>query len=89
MWRIDEDAYWERRREEWESQYMNSKPEPERKLLSLDDEMDDLELEYGCSLEDLGEPDLEEIVFRFRGVYPLSAVYDPDFIAIFYEIEAA
>ena len=64
------------------------KPEPERKILSLDDEIEDLESEYGCSLEDLEEPDLEEIVFRIRGVYPESVEYDSSLLAIFYEVAA-
>ena len=56
-------------------------------ILSLDDELDDLEKEYGCKLEDLNEPDIEEIVFRIRGEYPMSAEYDPAFIAIFYKVD--
>lgn len=46
-----------------------------------------LEKEYGCKLEDLNEPDIEEIVFRIRGEYPMSAEYDPAFIAIFYKVD--
>jgi hypothetical protein len=38
-------------------------------------------------LEDLNEPDIEEIVFRIRGEYPMSAEYDPAFIAIFYKVD--
>ncbi len=85
---IDEDGYWERRREEMERIPVDWKPEPERKILSLDDEIEDLESEYGCSLEDLEEPDLEEIVFRIRGVYPDSVEYDSNLLAIFYEVAA-
>ena len=78
MWSIpNEDEYWERRREEYERVPKDWKPEPERQILSLDDELDDLEKEYGCKLEDLNEPDIEEIVFRIRGEYPMSAEYDP------------
>ena len=83
----DEDEYWERRREEYERVPKDWKPEPERQILSLDDELDDLEKEYGCKLEDLNEPDIEEIVFRIRGEYPISAEYDPAFIAIFYKVD--
>ena len=83
----DEDEYWERRREEYEKVPKDWKPEPERQILSLDDELDDLEKEYGCKLEDLNEPDIEEIVFRIRGEYPMSAEYDPAFIAIFYKVD--
>ena len=83
----DEDEYWERRREEYERVPKDWKPEPERQILSLDDELDDLEKEYGCKLEDLNEPDIEEIVFRIRGEYPMSAEYDPAFIAIFYKVD--
>lgn len=88
MWSIpNEDEYWERRREEYERVPKDWKPEPERQILSLDDELDDLEKEYGCKLEDLNEPDIEEIVFRIRGEYPISAEYDPAFIAIFYKVD--
>ena len=88
MWSIpNEDEYWERRREEYERVPKDWKPEPERQILSLDDELDDLEKEYGCKLEDLNEPDIEEIVFRIRGEYPKSAEYDPAFIAIFYQVD--
>lgn len=88
MWSIpNEDEYWERRREEYERVPKDWKPEPERQILSLDDELDDLEKEYGCKLEDLNEPDVEEIVLRIRGEYPISAEYDPAFIAIFYKVD--
>lgn len=74
MWRIPkEDRY--------------QKQEPEQRILSLDDELDELEKEYGCKLEDLEEPDIEEIVFRIRGEYPIQAEYKPSFIAIFYKID--
>ena len=33
------------------------------------------------------EQDIEEIVFRIRGEYPMSAEYDPAFIAIFYKVD--
>ena len=53
VWLIpNEDEYWERRREEYERVPKNWKPEPELQILSLDDELDDLEKEYGCKLED-------------------------------------
>jgi hypothetical protein len=75
MWSIpNEDEYWERRREEYERVPKDWKPEPERQILSLDDELDDLEKEYGCKLEDLNEPDIEEIVFRIRGEYPAGNI---------------
>lgn len=85
---IDEDGYWERRREEMEQQPKGWETELDRKILSLDDEIEDLESEYGCSLEELDEPDLEEIVFRIRGVYPESVEYDSNLLAIFYEVAA-
>lgn len=90
MWSTpNEDEYWERRREEYERVPKDWKPEPERQILSLDDELDDLEKEYGWKLEELGEPDLEEIVHRLRGEYPAEAKYEPDWIAIFYRLDAA
>lgn len=82
-----EDEYWERVREERERVPDGWKPEPERQILSLDDELNDLENEYGCKLEELGEPDIEGIVFRIRGEYPFEAEYDPAFIAIFYKVD--
>ena len=71
---IDEDEYWERA---WAA------PDDDDSMA----ENDDLEKEYGCKLEDLNEPDIEEIVFRIRGEYPMSAEYDPAFIAIFYKVD--
>ena len=66
-----------------------TEPEPEEKILSLDEELEELEKKYGCKLEELGEPDLEEIVYRLRGEYPAEAKYEPDWIAIFYRLDAA
>lgn len=79
-----EDEHWERVREELESRYLE--PEPRSELISLDDELDDLEKEYGCSIRELGEPDLEDIVFRIKGIYPIEASYDENFLAIFYKV---
>ncbi len=79
---INEDEDWERRREEHEGALKVR--EPERKVLDIDEELDDLEKEYGCKLEDLDDPDIEDIVFRIRGEYPASVEYDPSFTAIFY-----
>ena len=88
MWHmLNEDDYWERRREECEKVPGHLEPEAEQRILCLDDELDDLEKEYGCKLEDLNEPDIEEIVFRIRGEYPMSAEYDPSYVAIFYKAD--
>ena len=84
---IDEDEYWERRREEYERVPKDWEPEPVEELVSLDDELEDLEKEYGCKLEELDESDIEDIVFRIRGVYPISAEYDPAFLAIVYKMD--
>ena len=62
-----EDEYWERIRERMEMG--ETEPEPEEKILSLDEELEELEKKYGCKLEELGEPDLEEVVYRLRGEY--------------------
>lgn len=83
----EEDEYWERIRERMEMG--ETEPEPEEKILSLDEELEELEKKYGCKLEELGEPDLEEIVYRLRGEYPAEAKYEPDWIAIFYRLDAA
>ena len=69
-----EDEYWERIRERMEMG--ETEPEPEEKILSLDEELEELEKKYGCKLEELGE-------------YPAEAKYEPDWIAIFYRLDAA
>lgn len=86
---FDEDAYWERRREEYENpkHVPDWKPEPEREWLFLDDELDDLEEEYGCGLHELPEGDLSEIVEKMTGIYPETAKYDPRMYGIEYEYE--
>lgn len=66
-----EDEYWERIRERMEMG--EAEPEPEEKILSLDEELEEL----------------EEIVYRLRGEYPAEAKYEPDWIAIFYRLDAA
>lgn len=80
-----EDEYWERVRERMEMG--ETKPEPVEELVTLDDELEDLEKEYGCKLEDLDETDIEDIVYRLCGEYPLSAEYDPVLIAILYKVD--
>lgn len=82
-----EDEYWERVREERERVPDGWKPEPVEELVTLDDELEDLEKEYGCKLEDLDETDIEDIVYRLCGEYPLSAEYDPVLIAILYKVD--
>ena len=85
MWYMpDEDAYYEHRREELEMIPDDWEPEPEWHILSLDEEIADLENEYGCKLEDLNEADLEDIAYRIKGVNPLYAEYDPALLAIVY-----
>lgn len=85
MWNtIDEDRYWENKREEFEGSLSVMMPAPERILLPMDDCLEDLEKEYGCSMEELPEDDLGDIVFRMKGKRPLSAEYDPAVVAIFY-----
>lgn len=84
MWHIDEDAYWERVREEREAPSKYAEPYLEREYLFLDDEIEGLEEKYGCSLEELYEGDLEDIVLEMRGIVPESAEYDSSSLCIVY-----
>ena len=86
MWgSLNEDEYWERKREELECCCIDY--EPKRQILCLDDELDDLEKEYECKLEDLEETDIKQIVYDLLGEYPMSAKYDRAYIAIFYKVD--
>ena len=88
MWGIpfDEDAYWERRREEYENprRYADEEPEPVRDTLYLDEEIDDIEEKYGCSMVQLDEDDLLEIVKEFLGIDAEEAQWDEQFQGIEY-----
>lgn len=88
----DEDAYWERRREEYENPRRppDWAPEPESGWLFLDEEADDLETEYGCKLAELFEGDLFDLLDRFINDKKewLSAVWDDSMCGIKYSYPA-
>ena len=92
---FDEDAYWERRREEWEnprafrkrSEWDEDEPVYETESLYLDEEIDEIEAEYKCSMKELFEGDLMELVERFKKIIPVSAVWDDSFDCIIYQYE--
>lgn len=56
MWLIpNEDEYWEHVRESLEAPRKNEEPYLEEGTLFLDDEIEELEKKYGCSIEELYE----------------------------------
>ena len=89
MWGIpfDEDAYWERRREKYENPRRDTdeEPEPKRGILFLDDDIDDLEDRYGCTMGQLDEDELLEIVKEFIGIAAEEAEWDEQFLVIEYK----
>lgn len=96
MWNIpNEDEYWERRREEVEnprgfrrkSEWDEDEPEYELESLYLDEEIEAIEKEYECSMSELFEGDLMELVERLKKIIPVSAVWDDRFNCITYQHE--
>lgn len=86
MWLIpNEDEYWERVREQREAPSKYAKPYLEQEYLFLDDEIEELEEKYGCSMEELYEGDLEDIVLEMKGIVPESASYDSGMTCIVYK----
>lgn len=86
MWMIpNEDEYWERVREEREAPSKYAEPYLEEETLFLDEEIEEIERKYGCSMEELYEGDLEDIVQEMRGIVPESARYDSSFECIVYK----
>ena len=62
MWNYpDEDAFWESRRVEMESMFYSTENEPEEKSIYVDEELDELEAKYGCSMDELPEGDMDEM----------------------------
>lgn len=88
----NEDAYWEAVRERMENPRRppDWEPEPESDCLYLDDELDDIEAEYGCKLTELREVDIMGILDRFLkdGREWLSAVWDEAMCGIQYTYAA-
>lgn len=86
MWLIpNEDEYWERVRESLEAPRKSEEPYLKEGTLFLDDDIEELEKKYGCSIEELYEGDLEEIVLKKEGIVPESARYDPQFDCIVFK----
>lgn len=80
----NEDEYWENVRERMEAPSRFYEPEPVLETVYLDEEIDELEAEYGCPMDELTEGDLQDIVERLTGILPDSASYDSAYIGINY-----
>lgn len=90
MYEPDEDAYWERRREEYENPKRDfEEPRFENDTLFLDDVVDDLEQRFGCMMQELGEPDLEDIVQELTGIIPDRARFNERLLGIDYRYDTA
>ena len=99
MWGIpfDEDAYWERRREEWENpkafrrrnQWEEDEPVYKSGTVYLDEEIEEIEAKRGYPMSELYEGDLLEILEELKGIVAESAVWVPGFDAIDYKIKIA
>lgn len=89
----NEDEYWERRREEWENPKLppDYEPEPEKDWIFIDEEVDDIEAENGCPMEELGEGDLFEIIDSMRDISGelISAKWDRSMWGIQYTYKGA
>lgn len=88
---LDEDEYWERRREEWEQPKASDEDEPvyEDGNLFLDEEIEEIEKERGYSMEELYEGDLLEIVEEQKGVVADSAEWNSNCECIEYRYRVA
>ncbi|MDO4649352.1 MAG: hypothetical protein Q4B26_11950 [Eubacteriales bacterium] len=98
MWlSVNEDDYWERRREEWENQrafrrrseWDEEEKETEREYLFLDEEEDEIEEKLGYPMNELCEGDLLDIVEDMKGIEAESAEWDGNSHAIVYTYEVA
>lgn len=84
-----EDEHYARMQYEYEHRG-DGEPLIESDLISVDEEEAEKIIEMtGYPVEELGEPDLEEIVSEWRGVYPESVRYDTRLSAICYTYQAA
>lgn len=94
---IDEDAYWEHRREEWEnprafrkrSEWDEDEPVYESGTLFLDDEIEEIEKKRGWPIEELYEGDLLEIVEELKGIAAEAATWCEKMDAIEYRYRIA
>lgn len=89
----NEDAYWERYREEWEKMNMFEKdpwdegePECEFGTVYLDEEVEETEIQKGYPMDELTEGDLLEILEDTKGIIAETAVWRPEFDAIDYTV---
>ncbi|MCC8066809.1 MAG: hypothetical protein LIO94_06880 [Clostridiales bacterium] len=94
---MGEDAYWERRREEFEnprafhrrSQWEDDEPEYAEGSLFLDEEIEDIEAEKGYPMAELDEGDLLDIVEDIKGIEADSAVWNVWYSCIDYKYQIA
>lgn len=94
---IDEDTYWERRREEWENPkafrrrnpWEEDEPVYRSGTLYLDEEIEEIEAKRGYPMSELYEGDLLEILEELKGIVAESAVWVSGFDAIDYKIKIA
>ncbi len=88
---FDEDAYWERVREEYEKPHIRTLDEGpfyEYEFLPLEGQIDDIEDIAGCSMGELLEGDLLDIVANLLHVAAISARWDEQYGGIEYKYEA-
>ena len=92
MWEVDEDAYWERRREEYENRWQSDEPELVEDVLWVDDEEVEEQIKARCGYEPqeihdgtLAEGDLMDIVLEMVGIEAESARYDGRVMGIYYK----
>lgn len=81
---LNEDEYWENRRERLESGRRYGRI-VETESLSLDDRYEEIQEQYGYPVEDLNECDLCEIVQRVRGIHPKKARWNNSMSCIVFE----
>ena len=86
---MDEDSYWERKRERMENQNCGDSggPPGERMTayLFLDEEQERLENQYNCQMSKLDESELFEIVEQFVKKNPISAEWNENMQGIKYQ----
>ena len=94
---INEDEYWERKREEWENPKAFRKRNPwdeeepiyEDGTIFLDEEIEEIEKKRGWPMAELYEGDLLEIVQEMRGIEGEEATWNESMDAIEYRYRVA
>lgn len=99
MWNrsFDEDAYWERRREEWEnpdlfrrkSPWDENEPVYESGTVFLDGQIDEIEAKRGYPMKELYEGDLLEILEELKGIQAEDAEWNEQWQSIDYRVRVA